>query len=86
MMGVYCLQEERPILASWILLPLLLLLLLPVQWSLMMYNNLPTVSFPHSDMTMMVNPAVLTTATKPRGASRRGRMEARAVEFKTYPV
>ena len=26
-----------------------------------MYKNLPTVSFPHSDMTMMVNPAVFTS-------------------------
>ena len=31
---------------------------------------------PHSDMAMMVSPAVPTTPTTPRGASRRGRMEA----------
>ena len=31
---------------------------------------------PHSDMAMMVSPAVPTTPTTPRGASSRGRMEA----------
>ena len=31
---------------------------------------------PHSDRAMMVSPAVPTTPTTPRGASRRGRMEA----------